>query len=251
MLIIALVLALLFDILAVSASRALLRRSARRSRDGRSSGRARAVAIGGGALAIAISTVVASLATTTVQGDIVMMGMRRYEPFRTILATDPGEAVKLRAAVDRGLEEDGPIRERVRASVEREVAPYLKDRVAHAPDHLVVEMGRQTLASLVGARGEGEAACRSLMSGDAAALARHGDGAARQTLLARIVAAPYVYDPERPTAGDEAYRTVDAAPGASACDISIAATRRILTLPERQAARLLRDVADEVPTQAR
>lgn len=243
MLIGALILSLLFDALVVAAGRSMVRRSARRSRDGRPSVRTRAVAFGGGALAIAASTILTSLATTSVQGDIIMLGMGRYEPFRTIIATDPQEAVRLREAVDRGLARPGPIRDKVRSAVQDEAQTYLKDRVAHAPDNLVVAMGRLTLASLERARRDGDAQCRSLMGGNADTAARY-DGQARQQILARIVAAPFVYNPDRARLDEAArFHTVASIPGDTPCDIAIRAARAILAAPEAQSARVLRTEA--------
>lgn len=107
-----------------------------------------------------------SLTTVPVQTRIVMMGMQRQEPTRSILANDRVMRGKIEAAVRDGLGRPGSKFDNVRATVTDVIRPYMSYRLGHAPDRFTIASATATLAMLEKAKVEGAGACSAVLSGD-------------------------------------------------------------------------------------
>lgn len=248
-----------FNLLLVAAFAALLRRMAARSDTGRASRRLIALLITFW-FGIATASVLLAVSTTvTARQAIVLRVLAAKQPFAAIRNADPAMWAKLGEAVGKGLE-DGK-GEGLRVSVERSVRavvqPYMTEKLAHAPDASVVEMGGMMLASMRKASRESPRDCAALSRGDQAAMRRYVDEQATGGWLERIIRSDPVADPGRgdPTAIQAAIAKAMAADGLdveapggddAACRNAINVLQTMLALPETDAAAALRSTGQGV-----
>lgn len=247
MLLLAILVALLVDALAVLSTMAVLRRS--------DSTILRTGAICLAVLVVLGTTAAASLATITVQTRIVMAGMARQEPMASIIANDRQMRSKIETAVRKGLEAEGSKVENVRNAVGDILKPYMTYRLGHAPDRHVIASARSTLGLLARAKAEGPGSCAAVLSGDIETMRRLATSETSAWLPAMLRDEPL--DDVR-IADDRAYIPFlqslirqngwtqdDLAQGMRrqgplACTVPAAVIERAMELPEDQAAAMLR-----------
>lgn len=248
-----------FNLLLVAAFAALLRRMAARSDTGRASRRLIALLV---ALWFGIATASVLLAVSTTAAArqaIVLRVLGAKQPFAAIRNADPAMWAKLGEAVGKGLE-DGK-RKGMKASVERSVRavvqPYMTEKLTHAPDASVVEMGGMMLASMRKASRESQRDCAALSRGDQAAMRRYVDEERTGRWLERIIRSEPVTDPrmDAPAAIQAAIARAMAVKGLqveasggddAACRNAINVLETMLALPEADAAAALRSTGQGV-----
>lgn len=247
MFILALLVVLVVDALAIAAALALRRRTSSTFLKAMATGFVLTVVVGGAALV--------ALTTTGVQTRIVMAALARKEPTATIIATDRTMRGRIDDAVRRGLDApDGKV-EGVRREVGAVLRPYMTYRLLNAPDRYVVDSARAMRDILTRARSEGAATCTAVLSGDVATVSRLAVPASSAWLPAMLRADAL----DRPPSADH-QRVVDFVRGVAqrkgwtqadlaeamqrrgrlVCDYPLATIDAALTLPPEQAAPLLR-----------
>jgi len=247
MLILAIIVALVIDAVALLAAFALFRRT--------ESTIVRVLTALSALFAVITSAGLASLATVGVQTRVVMYAMARQEPTATILATDREMRGKLRAAVRSGLEMDGSKADNVRGTVTAVLKPYMAYRLSHARDRDVIASARATAAMLGRAKTEGATTCNAVLAGDVDVLRRLttpetsawlGD-MLRGEALDRVDAAtqPQMRTFVASLAAARRWTMQDVAAAASrsgplACDYPIAVIDAATQMPERDGAAMLR-----------
>lgn len=248
-----------FNFLLIAGFAALLRRLATRSDTGRASRRVVALLI---ALwfGIALASVLLAISTTTgARTSIVLRVLGAKQPFAAIRHADPAMWGKVADAVEKGLEKgkgEG-LTASVEGSVRAVLQPYMSDKLAHAPDASVVEMGSMTLASMRRASRENPDDCAALARGDEAVMRRYVDDQATGSWFERLirsepVATPRVADPAAvriAVAARMAERglQVDGSAGnRAACLNAVNVLETLLAMPEADAAAALRSTGQGV-----
>lgn len=247
MLILAVLIAVLVDALAITALVAVLRRS--------DTTWLRISAIVGTTLAVISTGLVASIATVPVQTRIVMYGMARQEPTATILSTSKDMRIQIAAAVNRGLRQEGSKVDNVKQSVTAVLQPYMKYRLKTAPDRFVIASARATAAMLAKAKAEGTATCTAVLSGDLDTMRRLADPSSG-SWLPDMLRAPALDDVRTATSAQlqtmlgrlaiergwnpQDVSAATARRGPLACDLPMAVMNGASTMPEAEAAAMLR-----------
>lgn len=249
MLIVAIVIALMLDALAVWGAIKLFDRS--------DSVVLRTFAITSAIGTIVGTALVASLATTGVRTMIVMEAMSRREPTATILASDREMHGKIETAVRRGLDKpSGGMVENVKSEVEGVLRPYMAYRMSHAPDASVVASARDTLRMLEKARAEGPETCSAVLRGDRETVLRLS-GSDQGAWLPEMLKTEADDSPERADAQElsafvqtvareagvtpeDMRRASSDRTGPAACTFPIAAISRAVSLPQDRGAAVLR-----------
>jgi hypothetical protein len=249
MLILAIIIALLVDAVAITALVALLRRS--------DTTWLRVGAIVGTTLVVMATALCASLATVTVQSRIVMYAMARQEPTATILRIDRDMRDRLRIAVVKGLSQEGPKVDNVKQAVSAVLHPYMAYRLRTAPDRFTIRSARTTLAMLEKAKAQGTDVCAAVLSGDVATMQRLADPASADWLPEMLRSTP-LDDVRTATPAESAavlsvltasrgwsaedVAAATARRGPLACDLPIAVIGQAVDMPEEKGAALLRSL---------
>lgn len=247
MLILAILIAVLVDAVAITALIALLRRS--------DTTWLRWAAITGTTLVVIATALVASLATVGVQTRIVMYALERQEPTATILAGDRAMRFKIRDAVRRGLSIPGDRAQNVKGTVSEVLRPYMAYRLSHAPDRFTIASARATRDMLARAKAQGTEMCGKVLSGDAEAARAFTDTSTAGWLPDMLKAEPLDTVPVAAPAETARFlqaltsarnwsiddvQAASARRGPLACDLPIASIDAAVALPEEKAAALLR-----------